>query len=51
MGNKEIPWRDESIIFPFKPKKKILEFEDSCVSLSKQVPLMLTARSRQMQDF
>lgn len=34
-GNEEVFWQQESIIFPFKPKKKILAFEDSCVSLSK----------------
>lgn len=47
----KVPWKRESIITPFQPKKPILRFLDKCtVFMSKQVPLLLVAQVRQPGD-
>lgn len=47
----KIPWEQESIVFPFLPKKYIKSFTaKSGVFMSKQVPLLLVAEVRNPED-
>jgi hypothetical protein len=44
--DEQVEWQNESIIFPFLPKKQIKSFTKSGVFMSKQVPLLLAAEVR-----
>ena len=47
----QVPWQQESIVFPFLPKKYIKSFtRKSGVFMSKQVPLLLVAEVRNPED-
>lgn len=45
-NNELVEWQNESIIFPFLPKKHIKSFKESKVFMSKQVPLLILAEVR-----
>jgi phosphatidylinositol-4-phosphate 3-kinase len=48
--DERVEWQNESIIFPFLPKKQIKSFTKSGVFMSKQVPLLLAAEVRNQDD-